>query len=306
MISQKNNTFPFLTFILCLCFITISANGLEKKSAQNSNNNPVVAQTARPEHIELNVPDPLAMIKWYTKNLEMIVIRQGSAPNYSSFIADSGRHMMLEIAHYDEYPPIDMQKASHMSLHLAFMVKDIAAVKEKLIAEKATVADDINTTSSGDKLLVLRDPWGFPIQFVERQNQMLKYSEMRPEHFQLNLTDSRAKADWYVENLGLKIVRKGGAPSFGFFISDANDNMMLELTQDASYPVLEFDKINYNSFHVAFVVDDVKAMRDKLISVGAKLAEEIKNTPAGDQVVMIRDPWGQAIQFVKRVNPMLK
>jgi uncharacterized glyoxalase superfamily protein PhnB len=129
---------------------------------------------------------------------------------------------------------------------------------------------------------------------------------MRPEHFELNLTDSRAKADWYIENLGLKIVRKGGAPSFGFFVSDAKDNMMLELNQDARYPVLEFEKINYNSFHVAFVVDDVKAMRDKLISAGAKLAEEIKNTPAGDQVVMLRDPWGQAIQFVKRVNPMLK
>lgn len=300
------NIYSLFSFVLFIWSVTVYAIGSEKASVQNSGNEPAVTQSARMEHIALNVQDPVAMINWYTKNIGMIVVRQGSAPTFSSFIADSGRHIMLEISRMAEYPPMDMPKTNYMSLHLAFMVKDISAIKEKLIAEKATVADDINTTPSGDKVMVLKDPWGFPIQFVERKAPMLKFSEMRPEHFELNLVNSEAKADWYVENLGLKVVRKGGAPSFGFFVSDIKDNMMLELNQDARYPVLEFENINYNSFHVAFTVDDVKAIKEKLIAAGAKLAEEIKNTPAGDQVVMLRDPWGQAIQFVKRVNPMIK
>jgi hypothetical protein len=43
-----------------------------------------------------------------------------------------------------------------------------------------------------------------------------------------------------------------------------------------------------------------------LIKAGAKLAEDIKRTAVGDQILMLRDPWGQPIQFVKRAKPMLK
>jgi uncharacterized glyoxalase superfamily protein PhnB len=82
--------------------------------------------------------------------------------------------------------------------------------------------------------------------------------------------------------------------------------MMLELNQDSKSPMLEFEKIDYNSFHFAFLVPDIASIKDKLISAGAKLAEDIKKTANGDQVLMLRDPWGQAIQFVKRVKPMLK
>jgi hypothetical protein len=28
-------------------------------------------------------------------------------------------------------------------------------------------------------------------------------------------------------------------------------------------------------------------------------------TPAGDELVMLRDPWGVALQLVKRAQPML-
>ena len=128
----------------------------------------------RPEHIALNVLDPTAMVKWYTENLGMKVMRQGRPPTNTSFIADSGQHMMLELGHNADHPVIDFAKVSHMSIHLAFMVEDLSTMKTKLIAAGATVVEDITKTPGGDEVLMMRDPLGLPIQFVKRVAPMLK------------------------------------------------------------------------------------------------------------------------------------
>jgi len=57
--------------------------------------------------------------------------------------------------------------------------------------------------------------------------------------------------------------------------------------------------------HVAFMVDDVDAIVKKLTAAGATMATEITVTPAGDKLVILRDPWGLAIQFLRRADPML-
>ena len=59
-------------------------------------------------------------------------------------------------------------------IHLAFLVNNVEVMKKKLIAAGATAAADITTTSGGDTVLTLRDPWGQPIQFVKRSQKMLK------------------------------------------------------------------------------------------------------------------------------------
>ena len=59
------------------------------------------------------------------------------------------------------------------------------------------------------------------------------------------------------------------------------------------------------SLHVAFMVDDVKGIQEKLIAAGATLVEGVTVTAAGDEIAMLRDPWGVPIQFVKRAKPML-
>ncbi len=125
----------------------------------------------RPEHLELNVGDPKAVVKWYCENLGMKVVREGAAPSFTTFIADSGRNMMLEITHSADYPALDFAKIHHMSLHLAFMVNDVPGMKAKLLLAGAVLVEDISKTPSGDQVLMLRDPWGLPIQFVQRTNR---------------------------------------------------------------------------------------------------------------------------------------
>jgi hypothetical protein len=42
-----------------------------------------------------------------------------------------------------------------------------------------------------------------------------------------------------------------------------------------------------------------------LIAADATIAGDVSITPAGDEIAMLRDPWGVPIQFVKRAKPML-
>ena len=112
-------------------------------------------------------------------------------------------------------------------------------------------------------------------------------------------------AEWYCENLDMKIIRKGGPPVNMRFISDAGGNMMLELYNNPPDEVPDYPSMNPLSLHIAFMVDDVKAIRDNLVAAGATIAEDIKVTPSGDELVMLRDPWGVPIQFVNRAEPMM-
>jgi hypothetical protein len=58
-------------------------------------------------------------------------------------------------------------------------------------------------------------------------------------------------------------------------------------------------------FHIAFVTADVSGTLRRLLDAGAKGAGEVTITPAGDEMVLLRDPWGVALQLVKRAAPLL-
>ncbi len=130
-------------------------------------------------------------------------------------------------------------------------------------------------------------------------------NRIRLEHVAINVEDPPAMVKWYCDNLGMKIVRKGPPPANMHFISDAGGNMMLELYNNPPDEVPDYPSMNPLSLHIAFMVDDVKAIMKKLIAAGATIAVDRSTTPAGDELVILRDPWGVPIQFLKRAKPML-
>ncbi len=130
-------------------------------------------------------------------------------------------------------------------------------------------------------------------------------NRIRLEHVAINVEDPAAMAKWYCENLGMKIIRKGPSPVNMRFISDAGGNMMLELYNNPPDAVPDYPSMDPLSLHIAFMVDDVKAITKKLIAAGATVAVDLNVTPAGDELVILRDPWGVPIQFLKRAEPML-
>jgi len=57
--------------------------------------------------------------------------------------------------------------------------------------------------------------------------------------------------------------------------------------------------------HLAFVSEDPTHDKDRLVLAGATLVSD-DFLEDGSHLVMLRDPWGLAIQFCKRAVPMLR
>jgi glyoxylase I family protein len=123
------------------------------------------------EHIGLNVSDPQASADWYCKNMGMKVVRNPSPTTF--FVADAARHMMLELYHNPQAPVPDYESIQVLSVHLSFMVDHLEVFRARLMAAGARPVGDATTSANGDKVANLRDPWGVPLQFVQRAEPML-------------------------------------------------------------------------------------------------------------------------------------
>lgn len=134
---------------------------------------------------------------------------------------------------------------------------------------------------------------------------MSNADRIRLEHVALNVADPIRMAEWYCKNLGMKVVRQGPPPANGRFISDAGGNMMLELYHNPPDTVPDYASMNPLLLHIAFMVDDVEGTYRRLRAAGATVAEDVYKTDSGDEIAMLRDPWGVPIQFLKRTKPML-
>lgn len=130
-------------------------------------------------------------------------------------------------------------------------------------------------------------------------------NRIRLEHVAINVEDPVGMAKWYCDNLGMKIVRKGPPPVNMRFISDARGNMMLEVYHNPPDAVPDYASMDPLLLHIAFMVDDVKQTCQRLVAAGATVASDVSTTEGGDEIAMLRDPWGVPIQFVKRAEPML-
>lgn len=121
------------------------------------------------------------------------------------------------------------------------------------------------------------------------------------EHFGLNVADKQQTVDWYVENLGLKVVRD--VPGKMAFLADANGVVMLEVYRNSGAPQLAFSQTDALAFHMAFEVDDAAESAERLVQAGATIVDPFKRA-GDDAMVMLRDPFGVALQLVQRGNPM--
>jgi glyoxylase I family protein len=130
-------------------------------------------------------------------------------------------------------------------------------------------------------------------------------NRVRLEHVAMNVADPVKMAKWYVDNLGMKVLREGPPPINARFVADGPGNMMLELYHNPPDAVPNYAAMDPLLLHVAFMVDDVDALRTRLLAAGATAVDQITVTPAGDKLAMLRDPWGLALQLLRRADPML-
>ncbi len=68
--------------------------------------------------------------------------------------------------------------------------------------------------------------------------------------------------------------------------------------------VPDYRAMNPLQFHLALYSDDAEADSRRLESKGATIVEELKLND-GSHLVMMRDPWGLALQVCQRVTPLI-
>lgn len=127
---------------------------------------------------------------------------------------------------------------------------------------------------------------------------------MKLEHFALNVVDPVAMAKWYVEHTGLRIVRQVEEAPYTHFLADSSGTILLEIYNNPPDQVPPYSTMDPLLVHVAFVSLDPEADKIALLAAGATLVEEL-HFDDGSHLIMLRDPWGLALQLCKRGVSML-
>lgn len=126
---------------------------------------------------------------------------------------------------------------------------------------------------------------------------------MRFEHIALNVAEPKAMAAWYCQHLGLRVRRALPDAAQTHFLVDDSDQMMLEIYchPDAALP--DYSNMHPLVLHLAFVSADPYADCKSLQKAGAKWVDEV-NLADGSLLLMLRCPWGVALQLCRR-GPVL-
>jgi glyoxylase I family protein len=125
---------------------------------------------------------------------------------------------------------------------------------------------------------------------------------MTIEHFALNVPDPVAFAAWYGQHLGLRVLRHLPHPNQTHFLGDDHTSA-IEVYRNPAAPVPDYRALHPLVLHLAFISTDAAADTARLLAAGASHVEDVR--PAdGSVLVMLRDPWGIALQLCQRTTPL--
>ena len=127
---------------------------------------------------------------------------------------------------------------------------------------------------------------------------------MKIEHFAYSVTEPGPIADWYCDHLGFVIKRSSDSPVPVRFLADETGQVMLEIYNNPKVTPPNYAEMDPLLLHIAFCCDNIDSTVERLVGAGATVVSgsEIIN---GDELAMLRDPWGLAIQLCKRLEPMI-
>ncbi|GAA5222040.1 VOC family protein [Membranihabitans marinus] len=127
---------------------------------------------------------------------------------------------------------------------------------------------------------------------------------MKIEHFALNVPEPLALVQWYVAHLGLSVQSSMDSPPYMHFLMDDSGQVMVEVYRRTDADILDFNELNPLTVHLAFVSDDPSADKERLLNAGAtEISDDV--LADGSRLVMLKDPWGVALQLCKRAVPKI-
>ena len=260
------------------------------------------------EHLRINVADKEATAKWYVENVGLEIIP--SKNKEVVYVADKDHNFMLELS------SIPNLKNTYFDIHIdAFHMafeghKTIAAVAEKMLANKGTQEGVLYQNKIGDYVMNVRDPNGFTSQLIHRVNPFFAKpvkSTIRFEHFAYNTPDQKIATLWYVEFMDLNVpwskdidTTKSNYRNYRVpYVGDVGRNMALELFGKKEVD-MTFAKMSHEECHIAFTTNDPEKLAKRMVYGGAKIIGEVQKSSNGDTIIDLVDPCNFPIRLIKR------
>jgi uncharacterized glyoxalase superfamily protein PhnB len=88
------------------------------------------------------------------------------------------------------------------------------------------------------------------------------------------------------------------------FLADATGRLIFEFYTNPAVESPDYTRMHPAMIHLAFCVSDVPAAIEKLTAAGATIFSDYETAASGDEMAMLRDPWGIPLQLMKRAEPM--
>lgn len=126
---------------------------------------------------------------------------------------------------------------------------------------------------------------------------------MEFEHFAINVKEPIETAAWYVQHMAMSIVFHDEAPPHMTFLADSTGRVVLELYSNPAAAIPNYKSQHHLILHFAFKVANATAESQRLLQAGCTHVETI-NKPDGSELIMLRDPWGLALQLCQRYTPL--
>ncbi len=119
------------------------------------------------EHFALNVTDARAVAAWYVEHLGFRVVHRREESPFTHFLADDTGRVIVEFYSNPAAPVPDYAAAHPLCFHLAVVAADARGECSRLVKAGAKLLRD-EPQPDGSLLVMLRDPWGVPLQLCER------------------------------------------------------------------------------------------------------------------------------------------
>ncbi len=119
------------------------------------------------EHFAINVNNVDAVVKWYVSHLGLKVVSQQKELPFMTFLADSGDRVIMELYQRVDAMMTNFTTQHQLTFHVAFVSENAQKDRDRLEVEGANFIEEVRK-EDGSHLVMLRDPWGMPLQLCER------------------------------------------------------------------------------------------------------------------------------------------
>jgi lactoylglutathione lyase len=128
---------------------------------------------------------------------------------------------------------------------------------------------------------------------------------MKLHHVALSVADLEAAISWYGVAFGLTPTVRATLPGFRLAMLEAENGLRVEVFEaerssrsiDSSTPTSVM--LHHGFTHLALQVDDLVAVHDRLIAVGARTVWDPRPSPEeGEAMAFIHDPEGNLIELI--------